>query len=268
MRPPAVTRLEKFDEDTTTAAAQSPTGTDGTVQARPFATKLGGPSVDAALRSAVWLRGLPGSCLSALASHAHVITVARKRVMVDAGEHLPGLMLLLAGHAFAERLRPPGKVAMLREARPGDCLADIALLEGGPSALRWRAVKPCQVLLVPMSAFRLALQAHASLAHSFNQHFSSQMRRANRRIHMLACLPVEERVLRQLQTWAEPGAHGLGVLRNPLSQTELALAVGASREMTSRSIARLKQRGLLRYDHWSSLQVSLEDGLAGGQTAE
>ena len=72
-----------------------------------------------------------------------------------------------------------------------------------------------------------------------------RLRSADRQIESLALLDVYGRVARTLLDMAEPEGE-LKLIRNKVSRQDLAKVVGASREMVSRVMKDLEERGMIQ----------------------
>jgi CRP/FNR family transcriptional regulator, cyclic AMP receptor protein len=85
-----------------------------------------------------------------------------------------------------------------------------------------------------------------------------RLRNADRQIESLALLDVYGRVARALMDMADED-HGEKVIRGKVSRQDLAKHVGASREMVSRVMKDLEERGLIQTQETGS--VVLRDQL-------
>ncbi len=72
-----------------------------------------------------------------------------------------------------------------------------------------------------------------------------RLRHADRKIESLALMDVYGRVARSLLEFAVPDKDGLHVIRDKVSRQDLAKMVGASREMVSRVMKDLEERGFI-----------------------
>ena len=88
-------------------------------------------------------------------------------------------------------------------------------------------------------------QAPHIMVSVFMRGLVKRLRHANRRIESLALLDVYGRVARALLESAEPDAQGRLVIRDKISRQDLAKVVGASREMVSRVMKDLDERGFI-----------------------
>ena len=72
-----------------------------------------------------------------------------------------------------------------------------------------------------------------------------RLRQADRKIESLALMDVYGRVARALLEFAQPDREGMMTIRERISRQDIAKMVGASREMVSRVMKDLEQRGVI-----------------------
>jgi CRP-like cAMP-binding protein len=92
--------------------------------------------------------------------------------------------------------------------------------------------------------FSKCLPDSSELAYGILRGLVSRLRAADRQIESLALLDVYGRVARTLLDMAED-VDGVQLIRNKVSRQDMAKVVGASREMVSRVMKDLEQRGVI-----------------------
>jgi CRP-like cAMP-binding protein len=90
-----------------------------------------------------------------------------------------------------------------------------------------------------------------------------RLRRADQKIESLALLDVYGRVARVLLERATRTATGELVIREKVSRQDLAKMVGASREMVSRVMKDIEDRGLVEYAEDGSMLIHQHLGELG-----
>jgi CRP-like cAMP-binding protein len=75
-----------------------------------------------------------------------------------------------------------------------------------------------------------------------------RLRHADRKIESLALMDVYGRVARALLEFAQPDKDGRMVIRDRVSRQDVAKMIGASREMVSRVMKDLEDRGFIEID--------------------
>jgi CRP-like cAMP-binding protein len=82
-----------------------------------------------------------------------------------------------------------------------------------------------------------------------------RLRQADRKIESLALMDVYGRVARALLEFAQPDREGLMTIRERISRQDIAKMVGASREMVSRVMKDLEDRGFIETREDGSMLV-------------
>ena len=83
------------------------------------------------------------------------------------------------------------------------------------------------------------------MAYAVMKGLVQRLRHADRKIESLALMDVYGRVARALLEFAVVDADGNAVIRDKVSRQDLAKMVGASREMVSRVMKDLEERGFI-----------------------
>ena len=83
------------------------------------------------------------------------------------------------------------------------------------------------------------------MAYAVMKGLVQRLRHADRKIESLALMDVYGRVARALLEFAVDDADGNAVIRDKVSRQDLAKMVGASREMVSRVMKDLEERGFI-----------------------
>ena len=93
------------------------------------------------------------------------------------------------------------------------------------------------------------------MAYAVMKGLVQRLRHADRKIESLALMDVYGRVARALLEFAVVDADGDAVIRDKVSRQDLAKMVGASREMVSRVMKDLEERGFIETRSDSSMVV-------------
>jgi CRP-like cAMP-binding protein len=100
------------------------------------------------------------------------------------------------------------------------------------------------MLVLGRLEFSKCLPDTSELAYGILRGLVARLRAADRQIESLALLDVYGRVARTLLDMAEE-VDGVQLIRNKVSRQDMAKVVGASREMVSRVMKDLEQRGVI-----------------------
>jgi CRP/FNR family transcriptional regulator, cyclic AMP receptor protein len=101
------------------------------------------------------------------------------------------------------------------------------------------------VLILGRLEFARCLPENSSMAYAVMKGLVQRLRHADRQIESLALMDVYGRVARALLEFAVVDADGDAVIRDKVSRQDLAKMVGASREMVSRVMKDLEERGFI-----------------------
>lgn len=169
----------------------------------------------------------------------------RGEVLVEQGNRSDALYLLLTGRARVVATDSRGRQVILATLGPGDYLGEMSIIDGNPHSASVSAEVQTDVLVLGRAEFTRCLAENSSMGLARMRGLVKRLRHANRRIESLALLDVYGRVARALLELAEPDAQGRLVIRDKISRQDLAKVVGASREMVSRVMKDLDERGFI-----------------------
>ena len=168
----------------------------------------------------------------------------RGEVIVEQGTKSNALFILLTGRARVVTADSRGREVILAVLQPGDYLGEMSLIDNEPHSATVRAEVQCDALVLGRPEFTRCLPENSSLSYAIMRGLVSRLRAADRQIESLALLDVYGRVARALLDMAEEGAE-FKLIRNKVSRQDLAKVVGASREMVSRVMKDLEERGVI-----------------------
>jgi CRP/FNR family transcriptional regulator, cyclic AMP receptor protein len=128
--------------------------------------------------------------------------------------------------------------------QPGDYVGEMSLIDNEPHSATVRAEIQTDMLVLARPDFARCLPENSSLSYAILRGLVQRLRNADRQIESLALLDVYGRVARTLLDMAEDQGE-LKIIRNKVSRQDLAKVVGASREMVSRVMKDLEERGMV-----------------------
>jgi CRP-like cAMP-binding protein len=120
----------------------------------------------------------------------------------------------------------------------------MSLIDNQPHSASVRCEIQCDMLILGRPEFARCLPENSSLSYAIMRGLVTRLRSADRQIESLALLDVYGRVARALLDMAEDD-NGDKVIRGKVSRQDLAKIVGASREMVSRVMKDLTERGVI-----------------------
>jgi CRP-like cAMP-binding protein len=168
----------------------------------------------------------------------------RGEIIVEQGRKSDALFILLSGRARVITSDTRGREVILAVLEAGDYLGEMSLIDGDPHSATVRAEVQTDVLVLGRAEFGACLPESSSLSYAILRGLVERLRNADRQIESLALLDVYGRVARALLDMATE-EEGQRIIRSKVSRQDLAKVVGASREMVSRVMKDLEERGLI-----------------------
>jgi len=184
----------------------------------------------------------------------------RGEIIVEHGRKSNALFILLNGRARVLTADTRGREVILAVLQPGDYVGEMSLIDDSPHSATVRAEVQTDMLVLGRADFARCLPENSSLSYAIMHGLVQRLRAADRQIESLALLDVYGRVARALLETAEDDGERK-VIRNKVSRQDLAKVVGASREMVSRVMKDLEERGMIETQDNGS--VVIKQRLAG-----
>ena len=169
----------------------------------------------------------------------------RGEALVEQGQKSNALAILLTGRARVVSADSRGREVILATLGPGDYIGEMSIIDNEPHSATVRAEVQTDVLLLGRADFARCLAENASMSLVVMRGLVKRLRHADRKIESLALLDVYGRVAHALLEFAVQDAHGQWIIREKISRQDLAKMVGASREMVSRVMKDLEDRGFI-----------------------
>jgi CRP/FNR family transcriptional regulator, cyclic AMP receptor protein len=168
----------------------------------------------------------------------------RGEIIVEHMRKSNSLFILLTGRARVLTSDSRGREVILAVLQPGDYVGEMSLIDNEPHSATVRAEIQTDMLVLARPDFARCLPENSSLSYAILRGLVQRLRNADRQIESLALLDVYGRVARTLLDMAEDQGE-LKIIRNKVSRQDLAKVVGASREMVSRVMKDLEERGMV-----------------------
>ncbi len=121
----------------------------------------------------------------------------------------------------------------------------MSLIDNEAHSATVRAEVQTDMLALGRAEFARCLPENSSMAYAIMKGLVQRLRQADRKIESLALMDVYGRVARALLEFATPDKEGLMTIRERISRQDIAKMVGASREMVSRVMKDLEDRGFI-----------------------
>ncbi|MDP2222113.1 MAG: Crp/Fnr family transcriptional regulator [Hydrogenophaga sp.] len=169
----------------------------------------------------------------------------RGECIVDQGKKSNFLAIILTGRARVVTADVRGREVILATMHPGDYIGEMSLIDNQPHSATVRAEVQTDVLILGGVEFARCLPENTSMAYAVMKGLVQRLRHADRKIESLALMDVYGRVARALLEFAKPDKDGQLVIRDRVSRQDVAKMIGASREMVSRVMKDLEERGFI-----------------------
>jgi CRP/FNR family transcriptional regulator, cyclic AMP receptor protein len=173
----------------------------------------------------------------------------RGELVVEQGKKSNALFILLNGRGCRRCARvltadSRGREVILAVLQSGDYVGEMSLIDNQPHSATVRCEVQTDMLILGRTEFARCLPENSSLSYAIMRGLVHRLRSADRQIESLALLDVYGRVARTLLDMAEP-VDGQRIIRSKVSRQDMAKVVGASREMVSRVMKDLEERGVI-----------------------
>jgi CRP-like cAMP-binding protein len=169
----------------------------------------------------------------------------RGECIVEQGKKSNMLAIVLAGRARVLTTDGRGREVILATLSPGDYVGEMSLIDNQPHSATVRAEIQTDALILGRTEFARCLPENSSMAYAVMKGLVQRLRHADRKIESLALMDVYGRVARALLEVAQPDREGQLVIRDRVSRQDVAKMIGASREMVSRVMKDLEDRGFI-----------------------
>ena len=179
----------------------------------------------------------------------------RGEVIVEQGKKSNALFILLNGRARVLTADSRGREVILATLQPGDHIGEMSLIDNEPHSATVRAEVQTDVLMLGRVEFARCLPENTSMAYAVMRGLVQRLRHADRKIESLALMDVYGRVARALLEFAAETPEGELLIREKISRQDIAKMVGASREMVSRVMKDLEERGFIQTHDNGSIMV-------------
>lgn len=199
-------------------------------------------------RSPVFAQADPDT-IAALGPLGRRASIKRDRAVVEQGISWPYLGVVEAGIVQAALATDNGREQALFDALPGDVFGEAALIDCGPTLVRYIAqTAGTVVLLIPVEAVRKRLDVDRALFRALADLNTQHGRMVLDRFALLLAQPAAARISNVLLSYASP-ADGLTAALEPLptmTQPEIARLADTVKEIVQRLLPKLEADGAIR----------------------
>lgn len=189
---------------------------------------------------------LQETLLREIAARGGVKRYPAQAVLINEGDSADTLFIILSGRVKVYAANEAGKEVILTTLGAGEYVGELAL-DGGVRSASVMTLEPTTCAVVAGANLRDFIVAHPDFAQHLILNLIRRVRRLTDSVKSLALEDVYSRIVGLLQAMSEPdGAHR--VIRQKLTQQDIAEHVGSSREMVSRVFKELTTGGYVQVD--------------------
>lgn len=182
--------------------------------------------------------------LAAIAASGGVKRYPAHAVIINEGEVADSLYILLSGRVKVYAANEAGKEVVINTHGAGEYVGEVAL-DGGVRSASVMTLEPTTCSVVTGASLRGFIASHPDFALHLIHNLIWRLRQSTENVKGLALHDVYGRITQLLRRLATPEGDAL-VLRERLTQQDIAERVGASREMVSRIFKELVAGGYIR----------------------
>jgi CRP-like cAMP-binding protein len=174
------------------------------------------------------------------------VEAQRFRKIFEEGERGDTVYLIESGLVKLSLAGPEKKEIVVRMAGRGSLVGAVDVLADSPRSCSATALTAARLIAVPNSTFRIYCEDHRDISQELLRELSRQQAQLYRKIQLLVLHDVRHRLVDSLIDLAIIcSADGNGTHSVPLSQEDLAVVIGATRETTSNKLNSLAHQGLV-----------------------
>ena len=184
------------------------------------------------------LSDLPERLSTALLANAKPVKLTADEVLFLAGDPGDGCYRLEDGLLKVSMVAPTGAERILAILGPGAIVGDMAVIDGRPRSASVSALRDCKLSFISRTAFETVAAKNPEIYKHLLNLVATRLRDTDQVVAAGTFLPVKGRVARALLDLAKAFGNDVGagrvVIRQKLSQSDVAAMAGIARENVSR----------------------------------
>jgi CRP/FNR family cyclic AMP-dependent transcriptional regulator len=196
--------------------------------------------------------GMGEPSLQAIARTLRARRFRRGEVLFHEGDPGDALFVVASGAVKVVVPSEDGEEAILATLRRGDFLGELALLDGAPRSASAIALEPTEALTLPREQFRALVAGEPAIRDALLAAVAGELRRLTTHVAELHFLDLTGRLAARLARLAdehgERQPNGEIRLDAPLTQSDLAAMIGATRQSVNKLLGEFEADGLLRME--------------------
>lgn len=200
--------------------------------------------------------------LRAMARTLRARRFRRGEVLFHEGDPGDALFVVASGAVKVVVPSEDGEEAILATLRRGDFLGELALLDGAPRSASAVALEATEVLALPRDQFLALVATEPAIRDALMASLAGELRRLTTHVAELHFLDLTGRLAARLARLAEEHGERLpdGSVRldAPLTQSDLAAMIGATRQSVNKLLGEFEADGLLKMEREVILVPNLD----------
>jgi len=192
--------------------------------------------------------GLKEEDLKRIRAIASLRQIGKKEILFSDGEAAKGFYVILSGKVKLYKVSPEGKEQILHVVSAPDAFAEAALFLEGTYPAFGEALTDCQLLFIPKRDFLQLIEKNPQLSINMIVTLSHYLKRFAGLIEELSLKEVSSRIAKYLVDLSlklsKEGKSSKEVELD-LSKTQLALKLGTISETLSRTLGKMKAKGII-----------------------
>src|SRR5664279_4218351 len=205
--------------------------------------------------------GMSKESLAAITQTLRARRFRRGEVLFHEGDPGDALFVVASGAVKVVVPSEEGEEAILATLRRGDFLGELALLDGAPRSASAIALEPTETLTLPRDQFRALVASEPAIRDALLASLAGELRRLTTHVAELHFLDLTGRLAARLARLAEEhgdrASDGSVRLDAPLTQSDLAAMIGATRQSVNKLLGEFEASGLIRIERDSIVVTSL-----------
>lgn len=211
------------------------------------------PTLDAMLARSHLFSGLGPEPRAALVKEMRRVTYDGGQMIFSRGDRGQELYLVTSGRVRLSILSSEGRELSFAHASAGAVFGEIAMLDGGQRTADATAVGKVEAMVLAQGAFRRLLETTPEFAHAIITFLCVRLREADLQLEGVALHRIEVRLARYLLSLCAQVAGANSdddtvTVDLGMSQSELALLLGASRPKVNGALMVLEDQGAVTRD--------------------
>lgn len=192
--------------------------------------------------------------LDSIARHGGTRSFPAHAILINEGDSTDSLYIVLSGRVRVYSTSADGgREVILAEHGPGEYLGELSL-DGERRSASVKTMEPTQCCVVQSAELRQFLAEHPDFALHLTHKLIRMARRLTEQVKSLALQDVYGRLVHVLMELSEPDGERR-IVRQRLTQRDIANRVGSSREMVNRIMKELTAGGYVAIDDTRQLII-------------